>query len=105
MAMGTVPLLISVVKSNKYALLGVLGFDAKGGHITYENTYHSGTRAMQLWPRPQAPTGAGGCDRRVSRRAFQPCMGRGCAAFSVPLLFAGECRWYGFRARKSAVRI
>ena len=35
------PLLISVVKSNKYALLGVLGFDAKGGHITYENTYHS----------------------------------------------------------------
>ena len=41
MAMGTVPLLISVVKSNKYALLGVLGFDAKGGHITYENTYHS----------------------------------------------------------------
>ena len=40
--MGTVPLLISVVKSNKYALLGVLGFDAKGGHITYENTYHSG---------------------------------------------------------------
>ena len=41
MAMGTAPLLISVVKSNKYALLGVLGFDAKGGHITYENTYHS----------------------------------------------------------------
>ena len=40
--MGTAPLLISVVKSNKYALLGVLGFDAKGGHITYENTYHSG---------------------------------------------------------------
>ena len=39
--MGTAPLLISVVKSNKYALLGVLGFDAKGGHITYENTYHS----------------------------------------------------------------
>ena len=40
MAMGAAPLLISVVKSNKYALLGVLGFDAKGGHITYENTYH-----------------------------------------------------------------
>ena len=39
--MGAAPLLISVVKSNKYALLGVLGFDAKGGHITYENTYHS----------------------------------------------------------------
>ena len=39
--MGGPPLLISVVKSNKYALLGVLGFDAKGGHITYENTYHS----------------------------------------------------------------
>ena len=33
--------LISVAKYNKYALLGVLGFDAKGGHITYENTYHS----------------------------------------------------------------
>ena len=43
--MGTAPLLISVVKSNKYALLGVLGFDAKGGHITYENTYHSSTCA------------------------------------------------------------
>ena len=34
MASGTVPHLISVAKYNKYALRGVLGFDAKGGHIT-----------------------------------------------------------------------
>ena len=42
------PLLISVVKSNKYALLGVLGFDAKGGHITYENTYSRTIAAPNL---------------------------------------------------------
>ena len=40
MVSGGDPHLISVAKYNKYALRGVLGFDAKGGHITYENTYH-----------------------------------------------------------------
>ena len=40
MASGPGAHLISVVKYNKYALRGVLGFDAKGGHITYENTYY-----------------------------------------------------------------
>ena len=39
MVSGGDPHLISVAKYNKYALRGVLGFDAKGGHITYENTY------------------------------------------------------------------
>ena len=39
MVSGGAPHLISVAKYNKYALRGVLGFDAKGGHITYENTY------------------------------------------------------------------
>ena len=38
MVSGGAPHLISVAKYNKYALRGVLGFDAKGGHITYENT-------------------------------------------------------------------
>ena len=47
MASGTVPHLISVAKYNKYALRGVLGFDAKGGHITYENTYQYLSSPMQ----------------------------------------------------------
>ena len=55
-----------------------------------------GTRAMQRWPRPQAFTGAGGCDRRVSRKAFQPCMGLRGAAIVMPLLFCGECSHYVF---------
>ena len=39
MASDTESHLISVITYDKYALLGVLGFDAKGGHlITYENT-------------------------------------------------------------------
>ena len=50
MVSGGDPHLISVAKYNKYALRGVLGFDAKGGHITYENTYHSGA-ALQT-PKP-----------------------------------------------------
>ena len=37
--MGVAPLLISVVKSNKYALRGVLGFYAREGHILYEYMY------------------------------------------------------------------
>ena len=53
MAMGAAPLLISVVKSNKYALLGVLGFDAKGGHITYENTYHTVAAVHAAWVYPK----------------------------------------------------
>ena len=48
MVSGGPPHLISVAKYNKYALRGVLGFDAKGGHITYENTYHSSGLDLSL---------------------------------------------------------